>query len=157
MAGVNKVILVGNLGADPKLNNEQDIEKLAARLSIATSESWQDQRTGEKVEKTEWHSVVLWRKLAKIASDWLRKGDKVYIEGKLQTRKWTDNNGIERYTTEIVASSLQMLGTKGENRTAPTNNAPKPQDNEVMTDEERQEAQQVQQQSSPNFDDDVPF
>lgn len=156
MAGVNKVILVGNLGADPKLNNEQDVEKLAARLSIATSESWQDQRTGEKVEKTEWHSVVLWRRLAKIASDWLRKGDKVYIEGKLQTRKWTDNNGVERYTTEIIASSLQMLGTKGE-RTAPTNNAPSPQDDEVMTDEERKEAQQAQQQPSQSFDDDIPF
>ncbi|MFA9499918.1 single-stranded DNA-binding protein [Mannheimia sp. E30BD] len=155
MAGVNKVILVGNLGADPKLNNEQDIEKLVARIYIATSESWQDQRTGEKVEKTEWHNVVLWRRLAKIASDWLRKGDKVYIEGKLQTRKWTDNNGVERYTTEIIASSLQMLGTKGE-RTVPTNNAPKPQDGEVMTDEERQEAQQTNQQDSQSFDD-IPF
>lgn len=150
------MILVGNLGADPKLNNEQDIEKLVARISIATSESWQDQRTGEKVEKTEWHNVVLWRRLAKIASDWLRKGDKVYIEGKLQTRKWTDNNGVERYTTEIIASSLQMLGTKGE-RTVPTNNAPKPQDGEVMTDEERQEAQQTNQQDSQSFDDDIPF
>lgn len=156
MAGVNKVILVGNLGADPKLNNEQDIEKLVARISIATSESWQDQRTGEKVEKTEWHNVVLWRRLAKIASDWLRKGDKVYIEGKLQTRKWTDNSGVERYTTEIIASSLQMLGTKGE-RTTPTNNAPKPQDDEVMTDEERKEAQQTKQQDSQSFDDDIPF
>ncbi|SUT96149.1 single-strand binding protein [Actinobacillus lignieresii] len=77
MAGINKVILIGRLGADPKLNNEADIEKLCARLSIATSESWQDQRTGEKIERTEWHSVVLWRRLAKIASDYLRKGDNV--------------------------------------------------------------------------------
>lgn len=158
MAGINKVILIGRLGADPKLNNEADIEKLCARLSIATSESWQDQRTGEKIERTEWHSVVLWRRLAKIASDYLRKGDNVYIEGKLQTRKWTDNQGIERYTTEIIASSLQMLGGKKDvQQSAPTASAPAPVANaHVMTDEEAKEAQQAQQ-PQPTFDDEIPF
>ncbi|MDY6979389.1 MAG: single-stranded DNA-binding protein [Pseudomonadota bacterium] len=104
--GVNKVILVGNLGADPKVNTGG---VLAAQLSIATSESWKDKNTGEQREATEWHKVVAFRRLGEIARDYLKKGSKVYIEGKLQTRKWQDNNGIDRYTTQIVVHELQML------------------------------------------------
>jgi len=117
MAGVNKVILVGNLGRDPevrRLNSGAPV----VNLRIATSESWRDKSTGERKEKTEWHSVVIFNEnLAKVAENYLRKGSKVYIEGSLQTRKWTDKDGAEKYTTEVVLQGfrgeLQMLDAKG--------------------------------------------
>ncbi|MEJ2142769.1 MAG: single-stranded DNA-binding protein [Gammaproteobacteria bacterium] len=110
--GVNKVILVGNLGQDPEVRYSPNGGAIA-NISVATSESWKDKNTGEQVEKTEWHRVVFFRRLAEIAGEYLKKGSKVYIEGKLQTRKWQDKNGQDRYTTEIVANEMQMLDSRG--------------------------------------------
>ena len=109
MAGsVNKVILVGNLGRDPELRSTQDGMRIA-NLAVATSESWRDRVSGERKERTEWHRVVIFNeRLAEIAEKYLKKGSKVYLEGALQTRKWTDNSGQDRYTTEIVADAMQM-------------------------------------------------
>ena len=118
MAGsVNKVILVGNLGKDPEIRRTQDGRPIA-NLSVATSESWRDKATGERKEKTEWHRVVIFNEgLCRIAEQYLKKGAKVYLEGQLQTRKWTDNAGIEKYSTEVVLqgfnSSLTMLDSRG--------------------------------------------
>ncbi len=110
--GVNKVILIGNLGADPDMRYTPN-GVAVVNLSIATSESWRDKNTNEMVEQTEWHRVVCFRRLAEIAGEYLRKGSKVYIEGKLRTRKWQDQSGNDRYTTEITADSLQMLDSRG--------------------------------------------
>jgi single-strand DNA-binding protein len=110
--GVNKVILVGNLGRDPEMKYTASGAAIA-NVTIATSESWSDKQTGERQEKTEWHRVVFFRRLAEVVGEYLRKGSQVYIEGKLQTRKWQDQNGQDRYTTEIVANEMQMLGSRG--------------------------------------------
>ncbi|MDZ7661296.1 single-stranded DNA-binding protein [Thiohalophilus sp.] len=110
--GINKVILVGNLGRDPEVRYSANGAAIA-NVSIATSESWKDKNTGEQVEKTEWHRVVMFRRLGEIAGEYLKKGSKVYIEGKLQTRKWQDKEGHDRYTTEIVANEMQMLDSRG--------------------------------------------
>src|SRR5689334_4819158 len=110
--GVNKVILVGNLGADPE-TRAMPSGSTVANLRIATSESWRDKQTGEQQERIEWHRVALFGKLAEIASEYLRKGSQVYIEGSLRTRKWTDKQGNERYSTEIVGNEMQMLGGRG--------------------------------------------
>jgi single-strand DNA-binding protein len=118
MAGsVNKVILVGNLGKDPEIRRTQD-GRAIANLSVATSESWRDKATGERKEKTEWHRVVIFNEgLAKVAEQYLKKGAKVYVEGQLQTRKWTDQAGVEKYSTEVVLqnfnSNLTMLDGRG--------------------------------------------
>lgn len=106
--GVNKVILVGNLGQDPDVRYMPN-GNAVANITVATSESWKDQQ-GQQQERTEWHRVVMFRRLAEIAGEYLRKGSQVYLEGKLQTRKWQDQNGQDRYTTEIVADQMQMLG-----------------------------------------------
>ena len=116
MVGINKVILVGNLGSDPVVNNTQSGTKVV-NLNVATSDSWKDRNTGERKDRTEWHRVVIFNpQLADTAERYLRKGSKVYLEGQLQTRKWTDNNGVERYTTEVVLQSfnsvLVMLDSK---------------------------------------------
>ena len=110
--GVNKVILVGNLGKDPEIKYTASGAAIA-NLTLATSESWNDKQSGEKVEKTEWHRVVAFQRLAEIMGEYLRKGSQVYIEGKLQTRKWQDQNGQDRWTTEVVANEMQMLGARG--------------------------------------------
>jgi single-strand DNA-binding protein len=110
--GVNKVILVGNLGKDPEVRYMPN-GNAVANLTLATSESWKDKQTGDQQEKTEWHRIVMFRRLAEIAGEYLKKGSQVYIEGKLQTRKWQDNSGNDRYTTEIVANEMQMLGGRG--------------------------------------------
>ena len=111
--GVNKVILIGNLGADPEVRYTPDGAPVA-NFNLATSESWNDRTSGEKQERTEWHRLVLWRKLAEIAGQYLKKGSKIYVEGKLQTRSWEDQSGQKRYTTEIVVNELQMLDSRGE-------------------------------------------
>ncbi|AUI65762.1 MULTISPECIES: single-stranded DNA-binding protein [Glaesserella] len=111
MAGVNKVIIVGNLGADPDMRTMPNGEAVAT-LSVATSESWNDKMTGERREVTEWHRIVFFRRQAEVAGQYLRKGSKVYVEGKLKTRKWQDQNGQERYTTEIQGDVLQMLDSR---------------------------------------------
>lgn len=110
--GVNKAILVGHLGADPEVKYTAK-GTAVANLSVATSESWKDKDTGERTERTEWHRVTMWGRLAEISGEYLRKGSQVYLEGKLQTREWTDRDGNVRYTTEIVASEMQMLGGRG--------------------------------------------
>ena len=107
--GINKVILVGNLGADPETRYTQS-NTAVTTLRIATSESWKDRNTGENQERTEWHRVVLWGRLGEIAGEYLKKGRQVYIEGSLRTRKWQDQSGQDRYTTEIVGNEMQMLG-----------------------------------------------
>ena len=118
MASVNKVILVGNLGKDPETRYTQDGGAVTT-VSIATTDSWKDKTSGEKKEVTEWHRVVFFGKLAEIASQYLKKGRPVYVEGKLRTRKWQDKDGQDRYTTEILADSMQMLGSRGEESGAP--------------------------------------
>ena len=110
MAGVNKVILVGNLGKDPEVRHLEN-GAVVASFSLATSESYKDRTTGERRDQTEWHNVVLWRGLAEIAEKYLHKGDSVYIEGKLRTRSW-ERDGITRYTTEIVGDNMTMLGSR---------------------------------------------
>lgn len=112
---INKVILIGNLGNDPEVRSTPG-DLVVANLSLATSEGWRDRTTGENKERTEWHRVVLYRQLAELARNYLRKGSKVYVEGKIQTRKWQDRDGNDRYTTEIIADQLQMLD--GRNSTA---------------------------------------
>jgi single-strand DNA-binding protein len=111
--GINKVILVGNVGGDPEVRYMPN-GNAATTLSIATSESWKDKQTGEKQERTEWHRVVCFNRLGEIAGEYLRKGSKVYVEGSLRTRKWQDQQGQDKYTTEIVASDIQMLDSRGQ-------------------------------------------
>ena len=110
--GINKVILVGNLGADPD-TRYMPSGKAVTNIRIATSESWKDKQTGDQQERTEWHSIVLYDKLGEIAAEYLRKGSQVFIEGSLRTRKWQDKEGKDRYTTEIIARDMQMLGGRG--------------------------------------------
>jgi single-strand DNA-binding protein len=110
--GINKVILIGNLGRDPETRYTQG-GSAVTNLRVATAESWKDRQTGEQQERTEWHSVVCFARLGEIAGEYLRKGSKVYIEGRLQTRKWQDKEGHDRYSTEIVANDMQMLDSRG--------------------------------------------
>jgi single-strand binding protein len=149
MAGINKVIIVGFLGNDPEIRTMQNGEQVA-NITVATSESWTDKNTGERKEMTEWHRIVLYRRLAEIAGQYLHKGSQVYIEGRLKTRKWQDSNGQDRYTTEIQGNNLQMLGGRQD---AAQNQPPKQQD-------KQQKAQSKPQQSEPPmdaFDDNIPF
>lgn len=112
MASVNKVILIGNLGKDPEVRYMPS-GKAVANVTIATNESWKDRNTGEKQERTEWHNVVFYSPLAEIVGQYLRKGSSVFVEGRLQTKKWQDKNGQDRYTTEIIANEMKMLGGRG--------------------------------------------
>lgn len=142
---VNKVILIGNLGRDPEVRYTPN-GLAVANITIATTEAWKDKQSGENQERTEWHRIVMYSRLAEIAGEYLRKGSKVFIEGRLQTRKWQDKNtGQDRYTTEIVADSLQMLdskGTGGQTPEAPSEKAP---------------AMESQAAPMDSFDDDIPF
>lgn len=150
MAGINKVIIVGFLGNDPDVRTMPNGE-LVVNISVATSESWTDKNSGEKKEVTEWHRIVIYRKSAEIAAQYLHKGSQVYVEGRLKTRKWQDNNGQDRYSTEIQCDNFQMLG--GRNQDAAQNQPPKQQD-------KQQKAQSKPQQSEPPvdaFDDNIPF
>lgn len=123
MASVNKVILVGNLGADPETRYMPNGDAVC-NIRVATTESWKDKQSGEKKEITEWHRVVFYRKLAEIAGQYLKKGSQVYLEGRIRTRKWTDKEGQERYTTEIEANEMQMLGRReGMGDAAPRENS----------------------------------
>jgi len=129
MSSLNKVTLIGNLGRDPEVRFSQDGKKIA-NLSLATSEKWKDKATGEQREKTEWHRIVIFNKgLAGVAEKYLKKGSKIYVEGMLQTRKWTDNSGVEKYTTEIVLQNfhgeLVMLNKVTETDTPPSDNMPR--------------------------------
>ena len=143
-SGINKVILVGNLGQDPEVKYTAGGDAVTT-LSIATSDSWKDKDTGQDQERTEWHRVVLWRRLAEIAGEYLNKGSKVYVEGQLRTRKW-EQEGQTRYTTEIVARELQFLDSKN------TTESPKTNDSQVETEKSLPEIED----SSIN-DDEIPF
>ena len=148
--GVNKVILIGNLGNDPEVRFMPNGQAVA-NLSIATSESWKDKDSGEKRDHTEWHRIVLYRRLAEIAGEYLKRGSKVYLEGKLRTRKWADQNGQDRYSTEVIADELQMLDRAGEG--APTSNY-------NSTPRQAPASAPQAQQPAPatsEFDDDIPF
>ena len=143
--GINKVIVVGNLGADPD-TRYMPSGGAVTNLSVATSESWKDKQTGEQKERTEWHKVAMFGRLAEIAAEYLRKGSQVYIEGKLRTRKWQDRDGNDRYTTEIIADEMQMLGGRG----GGGGSAP-------MRDDSGPSSAPPPQSSSDDFDDDIPF
>jgi single-strand DNA-binding protein len=119
MAGINKVILIGNLGRDPEMRYTPNGIAVCS-FSIATSETYKDRNSGERITQTEWHNIVLWRGLAETSEKFLRKGSKVFIEGKLKTRKWDDNQGITRYSTEVVADVMQMLDKKASDSSAPS-------------------------------------
>ena len=116
--GVNKAIIVGTLGQDPEVRYTAG-GSAVANLRVATNESWKDKQTGEQQERTEWHSIVMWGRLAEIAQQYLKKGSQAYFEGRIQTRKWQDQSGNDRYTTEIVANEMQMLGGRGGGGGAP--------------------------------------
>jgi single-strand DNA-binding protein len=144
--GINKVILIGNLGADPE-TRYMPSGSAVTNLRVATNESWKDKQTGEMKDRTEWHNVAMFNRLAEIAAEYLRKGSQVYIEGKLRTRKWQDRDGNDRYTTEVIADEMQMLGGRGgpggsgsagfDSGPAPSGAAPRP--------------------GPDDFDDDIPF
>ncbi|TXB65790.1 single-stranded DNA-binding protein [Vicingus serpentipes] len=123
MAGINKVILVGNLGKDPEVRYLEG-GTAVANFPIATSETYKDRNSGEKKTITEWHNIVVWRGLAEIAEKYLKKGNQVYIEGKLRTRQWQDKDGSNRYTTEVVGENMQMLGGKRDDSTPSNTNSP---------------------------------
>ncbi|CAM0056976.1 single strand DNA binding protein [Vibrio phage F89 g1] len=160
--GVNKVILIGSLGNDPEVKYLPS-GGAVANISIATSESWRDKATGEQKEKTEWHRIAIFGKLAEIAGEYLRKGSQVYIEGQLQTRKWQDQSGQDRYTTEVVVqgfnSVMQMLGGKSDNQ-----GGSKPQQTQQQRAPQQQQRAPQQTQAQPqyneppmDFDSDIPF
>jgi single-strand DNA-binding protein len=128
MAGINKVILIGNLGRDPEMRYTPNGIAVCS-FSIATSETYKDRNSGERITQTEWHNIVLWRGLAETSEKFLRKGSKVFIEGKLKTRKWDDNQGITRYSTEVVADVMQMLDKKASDSSEPS----VPESTEVKT------------------------
>src|SRR3990170_1010617 len=125
MASVNKVIIVGNLGRDPETRYLPSGEAVT-NISVATTDTWKDKTSGEKQERTEWHRVAFFGKLAEIAGEYLKKGSQVYIEGSLRTRKWQDKEGQERYTTEIIADRMQMLGSRGGGSESMAAREPKP-------------------------------
>lgn len=151
--GINKVILIGNLGNDPEVKYMPN-GNAVANVSVATTESWKDKNSGEKVEKTEWHRVVLFGRLGEIAGEYLKKGSKVYIEGRLQTRKWQGQDGQDRYTTEIVANDMQMMDSRG-------GGAPGDSSGYNQQSAQSQAPSKQQQSQAPafsnEFDDDIPF
>ena len=150
--GINKVILIGNLGSDPEIRYMPS-GSAVANVSLATSDYWKDKETGEQRERTEWHRVVFFNRLAEIVGEYLKKGSKIYVEGGLRTRKWQDKSGADRYTTEIVGNEMQMLDSRGGSGQAPVDfparntapaNAPKA-------------APAAAEPSAESFDDDIPF
>lgn len=170
--GVNKVILIGNLGNDPEVRYLPN-GGAVANLTVATSETWRDKNTGENKEMTEWHRVVMYRRLAEIAGEYLKKGSKVYLEGRLQTRKWQGQDGQDRYTTEIIANEMQMLDSRGAGGGMgqgapmqqqqqggwgqPQQPAYQPQQQQPAHQPAPQQQPQQQYNDLPDFDDDIPF
>lgn len=167
MKGINKVILVGTVGKDPEVRYGTNGNAMCS-LSMATSESWKDQQ-GQKQEKTEWHNLVFYRKLAEIVGQYVKKGSKLYIEGKLQTRKWQDKSGQDRYTTEIVADQMQMLDSPSQNngqyqqqaqqqsQYQPQQQYQQPQQQQYQQQMQQQQQQYPQNNQGVNFDDSIPF
>ena len=158
--GVNKVILIGNLGADPD-TRYMPSGKAVTNIRVATSESWKDRTTGDMQERTEWHSVVMYDKLGEIAAEYLRKGSQVYLEGKIRTRKWQDKEGKDRYTTEIIADQMQMLGGRGGGGGASSEpREPRSQSRQTPASDDRSDrstAPVAEAGGGGEFDDDIPF
>ena len=160
--GINKVILVGNLGGDPETRYTAN-GSAVTNITLATTDSWRDKQSGETQERTEWHRIVFFNRLAEIAGEYLRKGRQVYIEGSLRTRKWQDQNGQDRWTTEIVANEMQMLGNRGDDAGSSSGFRDSKQGGQQQQKPQPQPQQQSQQQqSSPPAedgfaDDDIPF
>ena len=155
--GINKVILIGNLGADPEVRYTPNGNAVVS-VNLATSSAWKDKQTGELQERTEWHRVVFFNRLAEIVSEYLHKGSKLYIEGSLRTRKWIDKNNVERYTTEIIANEMQMLDGRG----ASQNNASSQDTSEPTMATTAAPASAASSSASPSsisqdFDDEIPF
>jgi single-strand DNA-binding protein len=142
--GINKVIIVGNLGQDPD-TRYMPSGSAVTNFTVATNESWKDKATGEQKDRTEWHKVATFNRLAEISAEYLRKGSQVYIEGKLRTRKWQDKSGNDRYTTEIIADEMQMLGGRSGGGSAPMGGDPGPSSAPPAP------------SSGDDFDDDIPF
>jgi len=165
--GINKVIIVGNCGQDPETRYLPS-GGAVTNMSLATSEAWKDKNTGEQQERTEWHKVVFFNRLGEIAGEYLKKGSKVYVEGSLRTRKWQGQDGSDRYTTEIVASEMQMLDSRGgqEGGGGGGYQQNRPQQNQGQQNQGQQNQGQQQQNQAPkqqapqgmdSFDDDIPF
>ncbi|MAP01626.1 MAG: single-stranded DNA-binding protein [Flavobacteriales bacterium] len=156
-SSVNKVILIGNLGKDPEVRHLESGVGVA-NFSLATSETYKDRKTGERVSQTEWHNVVLWRGLADVAEKYLKKGDKIYIEGKLRTRSWQDQQGNNRYTTEIIADNMTMLGKATDRNTVDSESSNTPQPKENTSNSENKTEKLSEEFSSPEDEnDDLPF
>jgi single-strand DNA-binding protein len=148
MASLNKVQIIGNLGRDPETRYMPNGDAVT-NIAVATTETWKDKSTGEKKEATEWHRITFYRKLAEVVAQYMKKGSSIYVEGRLQTRKWTDKDGVERYTTEIIADTMQMLGS-----------GPKQADDGTPAPRQQQSQQRGQQTGGDRFsdmDDDIPF
>jgi single-strand DNA-binding protein len=150
MAGVNRVILIGNLGKDPEIRNLEGGVKVA-NFSLATTETYKG-KNGEKVEQTEWHNIVLWRGLAEVAESYLKKGNSIFIEGKIRTRDWTDKDGNKRYTTEIVADNMVMLGSRRDQQAGGEYNGPPKQEKT-----QQQETYEQPADLTAETGDDLPF
>lgn len=146
--GINKVILIGNLGTDPEIRYAPSGTAVVT-VNVATSAAWRDKQSGEMQDRTEWHRVVFFNRLAEIVNEYLKKGSKIYVEGSLRTRKWTDKNEIERYTTEIVANEMQMLDSRGGSHNAD-------QFSKSGT-QSQQTSNATPSNNTPDFDDDIPF
>lgn len=149
--GVNKVIIIGNLGADPEVRYMPS-GAAVTNIRVATSEGWKDKQSGEMQERTEWHRIVFFNRLAEIASEYLRKGSKVYIEGSLRTNKWQDQNGADRYTTEIIANSMQMLDSKGGGGAHSSSSA-----SSASANYSQEQVPTSEPEMAAEFDDDIPF
>ena len=162
MAGINKAIIVGNLGRDPEVRYASNGSAIAS-ITVATSEQWKDKNTGEKQERTEWHRISAFGRLAEIMGEYLKKGSQVYIEGRIQTRKWQDQSGQDRYTTEIIANEMQMLGNRG--GASMGSNMPEPDFNQDAPKAAPSSSGPSSSASAPSaapapsndFDDDIPF
>ncbi|PID46234.1 MAG: single-stranded DNA-binding protein [Proteobacteria bacterium] len=153
--GINKVILVGNLGNDPEVKYMPS-GGAVTNISLATTDSWKDKNSGERVDRTEWHRVVFFNRLAEIAGEYLKKGSQVYVEGTLRTRKWQDQNGQDRYTTEIIGSEMQMLGSRS-GGSSDFDQSPARQNQQPSNMPPQSQAAQPPQNNFDDFDDDIPF
>lgn len=157
--GINKVIIIGNLGADPEVRYTPN-GNAVTNLNIATTTNWRDRQSGEMQEKTEWHRIVMFNRLAEVAGEYLKKGSKIYIDGSLRTRKWQDKNGQDRYTTEIIANEMQMLDSRS-NSMGGSNNYDNFDSNSQSNNHQQNNIYENNQTpatgSSDNFDDDIPF
>lgn len=152
--GVNKVILIGNLGNDPDVRYTAS-GAAVANISLATAESWRDKESGEQQERTEWHRVVFFGRLAEIVAEYLKKGSQIYVEGRLQTRKWQDKEGKDRYSTEIVANEMQMLGSRSGGGSNQSYDQTPPNDDDTSSGNKPQKT--TAKSKDDDFDDDIPF